>query len=321
MNLARFFSGINPLFFQDPYVGEQKKQHAHQPGKGLGDGSTYISPEGNKNEGCKDFDDKLHGAGDQRDRFVIDSLKGHPDDQQDAKGEEKDHIDMKVHHGITHDHRIIGSGESPYQRICQSQDHDQEKERPDQADHRGFLNAFPDPVDAAGTEILADKGGVGTGNAGQRHVSDHDDPAGSRVGGNDGGSKCIDGTLQDDRTDGKDRIHQSHGKTGGNEVTDQSFIIGKMSSGRDQKTEIPIQVQKTKNAGNQLRHDSGTCNAGYSEMENRYGQKIQKKVQTAGKNQKVQRRLAVSDSSEKAGAHVVEKSRSHPAHDDGEVGS
>ncbi len=98
---------------------------------------------------------------------------------------------MKVHHGITHDHRIIGSGESPYQRICQSQDHDQEKERPDQADHRGFLNAFPDPVDAAGTEILADKGGVGTGNAGQRHVSDHDDPAGSRVGGNDGGSSVL----------------------------------------------------------------------------------------------------------------------------------
>ena len=140
-------SRINLLFFQDPYVGEQKEQHAHQPGKGLGDGSTYISPEGNKNEGCKNLDDKLHGAGDQRDRFVIDSLKGHPDDQQDAKREEKDHINMKVHHGIAHDHRIIGSGESPYQRICQSQDHDQEKERPDQADHRGFPDAFPDPVD------------------------------------------------------------------------------------------------------------------------------------------------------------------------------
>ena len=56
-------------------------------------------------------------------------------------------------------------------------------------------------------------------------------------------------------------------------------------------------------------------------MENRYGQKIQKQVQAAGKNQKVQRRLAVSDSSEKTGAHVVEKSRGHPTHDDGEVGS
>ena len=72
------------LFFHNPYVGKQQKQHAQQPGKRLGDGGSRVAPEGDEDERSKDLDDKLHGAGDQRNGLVVDSLEGHAERQQDT---------------------------------------------------------------------------------------------------------------------------------------------------------------------------------------------------------------------------------------------
>ena len=75
---------LNILFFHNPYVGKQQKQHAQQPGKRLGDGGSRVAPEGDEDERSKDLDDKLHGAGDQRNGLVVDSLEGHAERQQDT---------------------------------------------------------------------------------------------------------------------------------------------------------------------------------------------------------------------------------------------
>ena len=204
---------------------------------------------------------------------------------------------MKVHQGVAHNHGIVGSGEGLYQRFSESQDHNQEQGRPDEAEDGRFPDTVPDPVHTACAEVLADESSVGTGDAGKRHVSNHDDSTGCRVGGDDGGSQRIDGALQDDGADGENGVHQAHGKTGGDKLAHEFLIIGKMSSGRNQKTEIPVEIQKAEHTGDQLGQNGRSCDSGHTETEDGHGKKIQKKVKAAGEDQEIQRDLAVSHGS------------------------
>ena len=117
------------------------------------------------------------------------------------------------------------------------------------------------------------------------------------MGGDDGGSQRIDGALQDDGADGENGVHQAHGKTGGDKLAHEFLIIGKMSSGRNQKTEIPVEIQKAEHTGDQLGQNGRSCDSGHTETEDGHGKKIQKKVKAAGEDQEIQRDLAVSHGS------------------------
>ena len=226
---------------------------------------------------------------------------------------------MQVHHRIFHNDRIIGASHCLDHRTCCKQNQKQENSRPQDADHGRFADSLTDTVDTSSTEILTGKGGIGTCNAGQRHVGDDDDTAGCCMCGNDGGSQCIYSTLQDHRTDGKNRIHQPHGKTGGEKVIKKVFLVGKMPFGRDQEIIIFIKVSEAQNGGDQLCKDSGASDSGHADVQAGNGKKIQKQVQHTGKHQKIQGCLAVSNCPQKPGTHVVKKCGGHSAHDNEEI--
>lgn len=145
---------------------------------------------------------------------MIDSLKGGAQDQKNTQREKEDHINMQVHQCIVHDNRIIGSCQCINQWLSSDQDNNQEDDGPQKTHHGRLADSFSDSLDLTGTKVLAGKGGVSTGNACQWHICDHDDSSGSSMCCNDRGSKSVDGSLKDNGTNGKNRIHKSHGKTG-----------------------------------------------------------------------------------------------------------
>ncbi len=59
-----------------------------------------------------------------------------------------------------------------------------------------------------------------------------------------------------------------------------------MSSGRNQKTEIPVEIQKAEHTGDRLGQNGRSCDSGHTETEDGHGKKIQKKVKAAEKIRK-----------------------------------
>ena len=77
-------------------------------------------------------------------------------------------------------------------------------------------------------------------------------------------------------------------------------------SGRNQKTEFPVEIQKAEHTGDQLGQNGRSCDSGHTETEDGHGKKIQKKVKAAGEDQEIQRPSGVADGAQDARAHVVE---------------
>lgn len=107
----------------------------------------------------------------------------------------------------------------------------------------------------------------------------------------------------------KMEFHQAHGKTGGDKLAHEFLIIGKMSSGRNQKTEIPVEIQKAEHTGDQLGQNGRSCDSGHTETEDGHGKKIQKKVKAAGEDQEIQRGSCCFPRLLKGRSHVIEEGR------------
>ena len=90
----------------------------------------------------------------------------------------------------------------------------------------------------------------------KRHVSNHDDSTGCRVGGDDGGSQRIDGALQDDEADGKMEFIRPMEKP---VVTSSAHGVSYYRKNAllegIRKREIPVEIQKAEHTGDQLGHE------------------------------------------------------------------